>query len=1359
MKQSSSEKGRARYEARQAARLLLPNPLQYPGDLPISSRKDEILATLATSQVLVVAGETGSGKSTQLPKMCIEAGRGSSGMIGHTQPRRIAARSIAERVADELGVTFASPLGPRPVGYKVRFTDRVSDETLLKVMTDGVLLAELHGDPELRTYDTLIIDEAHERSLNIDFILGYLKRLLPARPDLKVIITSATIDTERFSRHFDGAPVIEVSGRTYPVEVRYRPLVVEGDGADDDEPLDEVRAVCNAVEDLCREGPGDVLVFLPGEREIRDTAEALGKSGLARTGTTKTSTTSLEVLALYGRLSSQEQHRIFEGHTGRRAVLATNVAETSLTVPGIRFVVDLGTARISRYSRRTKVQRLPIEPISQASANQRAGRCGRLGPGICVRLYSEDDFASRNAFTEPEILRTNLASVVLQMAAVGLGDIEDFPFVDPPDKRNIKDGVALLEELGALVGAAARSPSDHAVGSGLAVGPRSTEAIGGGVWRLTTIGRKLARLPLDPRLGRMVLEAARLGCLEEVLVITAGLSVQDPRERPADKREMASALHARFTDQSSDFMSFLSLWSYLEERQAELSSSQFRRLCRKELISYQRTREWQDVVAQLVDICGQMGLIPRASRPEVAHRGQRAEVHQALLSGLLTQVGVREGDRTDFTAPRGARFAIWPGSVAAKKPPRWVMAGELVETGRLWGRVVAPVRPQWVERATAHLLKWTYGDPSWDEDRGSGFVLATATLYGLPIVTRRAVELSRLDRSLAREMFIYHGLVEGDWAPAAQAHGALRGAPSFVGENRALLDQYRALLQRARRHDLMVGDEALAEFYRSRLGPDVTSSTTFWAWWKRLSDTDRTGMTAAPEDLWGRSSTGLDASDFPDVWGEAEVGPLDLEYNWEPGDEDDGVHVVVPLAHLEALGREGLEWQVPGLREELVVAVLRSLPKDLRRHLVPIPERAKEFVAKTGPKDGPLLVVLAREASTYAGTAISARDFDWSKVPSYLRPTFQVVGEEGQVLATGKEVAELLEKLRPQLDAALQVAVAQASLGATPAGPADANRADFDGRYTHSSSWVFGELPAVFEPEWNGRRLRGYPALLDEGDGVSLRVFSDEPSALAAMAAGTRRLLLLNLPSRRQLVDGLERRLGNRARLALAALSNPPYRSVRGVADDAVAASLDQVVRANGGPAWGPEGFEVLVDSARRQVGRTAEGAVDAASRILSGRQDLARRAAELMARAKANPSGTSSTVEAAIEDITRQLAFLVGPRFLSRAGLERLPDIERYMAAVDRRMEKLPADPRRDLALTQRVKALQTRLSEATSVAEQGRANGDNRGTGRLQALDEARWMIEELRVSFFAQSLGTRVPVSEQKILKLLNQAVPVE
>jgi ATP-dependent helicase HrpA len=1273
----------------------LPSPLPYPEDLPITARKEDILAAVAANQVVIVAGETGSGKSTQLPKMCLEAGRGSSAMIGHTQPRRIAARSIAERVAEELGATLGGP-----VGYKVRFTDRVGDGTLVKVMTDGVLLAELHSDPGLHSYDTIIVDEAHERSLNIDFILGYLKRLLPSRPDLRVIITSATIDTERFSGHFDGAPVIEVSGRVYPVELRYQPMTQDADGTDADgaidergdvEAPDEVQAVCDAVGELYTEAPGDILVFLPGEREIRDTADALGKMNLR----------GLEVLSLYGRLSSAEQHRIFEPHAGRRAVLSTNVAETSLTVPGIRYVVDLGTARISRYSRRTKVQRLPIEPVSQASANQRAGRCGRLGPGICVRLYSEQDFAARRPFTEPEILRTNLASVVLQMAAIGLGEIEDFPFVDPPDKRNVKDGIALLEELGALV------PAEEATSAP----------------RLTGLGRKLAQLPLDPRLGRMVLEAARLDCLDDVLVITAGLSVQDPRERPAEKREAAAALHARFAHETSDFMSYLKLWDYLGQRQAELSSSQFRRLCRKELISYQRAREWQDVHAQLTEICRRLALAPRddnrgRGQPPQDRRPQdrRAQVHRALLAGLVTQVGAREGERADYSAPRGARFAIWPGSSLAKKPPRWVMAAELVETGRLWARVVAPVQPPWVEAAASHLLKWSYGEPEWDPARGAAVVAARATLYGLAVVPARRVDLARLDPEGAREMFIRHALVEGDWD----------AAPAFVAANRDLLDSLRALLQRARRHDLMVGEQALFDFYGARVSPEVTSGPGFNGWFRRAG---HAGLDAAPEDLW--SASRAEVAGFPDVWAgfpdvwAGEAGSLPLRYEWEPGAQDDGVSVEVPLEQLARLAGEGLEWQVPGLREELVLALLRALPKDLRRELVPVAQHAREFVAKAGPSEGPLLQVLAKQMSAVAAVHISPEDFDWAKVPEYLRPTFGVLGEDGLVLARGKVVADLYRQLRPQLDRALQAAAA---------------RAPFAGR--RSVSWDFGDLPKTFEPEWNGYRLRGYPALVDDGDAVTVRVFSDSAGQRAAMAGGARRLLLLNLPSRRALVDSLERQLDNRTKLALGALSLPPYRSTREMAEDALAAAVDQVVASQGGPPWRAADFDALVTAVRQQVELVARKGVVAAGRIISKLQELGRRTGELSAKVTAD----GSPIAAALQDVAAQLADIAGPRFVSRAGLGRLADIERYLGAVDRRLEKLPTDPRRDLALTQRAQALQRKLDEAEAVA----------GADR-DALVEVRWMVEELRVSLFAQSLGTRTPVSEERISRAIERALP--
>ena len=1331
-RRSSTTPGLSPAQARAAARARV-GALHYPPELPITDRKDDIVAALAANQVLVVAGETGSGKSTQLPKICLEAGRGLAGLIGHTQPRRIAARSIAERVAEEL----ATPLGDA-VGYKVRFSDHVGRGALVKLMTDGILLAELHGDPQLRSYDTLIIDEAHERSLNIDFLLGYLRQLLATRSDLKVVITSATIDTARFSEHFGGAPVVEVAGRTYPVELRYRPMEAEAADDDDetaetpgtsetpgtpatsaetgttrvggepgqrspapsvggglpgaDEAVDEVQAICDAVGELCHEGPGDILVFLAGEREIRDTADALSKLGLS----------GVEVLPLYGRLSSAEQHRVFEAHTGRRVVLATNVAETSLTVPGIRFVVDPGNARVSRYSRRTKVQRLPIEPISQASANQRAGRCGRLGPGICVRLYSEENFNARRLFTEPEVLRTNLASVVLQMAAIGLGDVEAFPFIDPPDRRNIKDGVTLLEELGAFAPGPARS--------------------------LSPLGRKLAQLPLDPRLGRMVLEAERLGCLEDVLVITAGLSVQDPRERPSERRAAAAALHSRFEDASSDFVSYLNLWAYLDERQSELSSSQFRRLCRKEMISYQRAREWQDVHAQLGDLCRQLGLAPGGGRAAVAvsspvgtlrGRGRdaeayRARLHQALLAGLPTQVGVREGDRPDFSAPRGARFAIWPGSVLAKRSPRWVMAAELVETSRLWARVVAPVRPQWAEVAAAHLLKWTFGEAAWDASRGEAFVVARATLYGLPVVTGRQIGLARHDAGAARELFISHALVGADWDEA----------PGFVAANLDALAALQALVQRARRPDLMVSEEALALFYGSRLPADVVSGRSFDAWWRRQAPEQRAALRARPEDLQGTAQVGIDAAEFPDTWnGPAGDAALALHYNWEPGEHDDGVVVDVPLAELGRLGEEGLEWQVPGLREELVTELMRSLPKDVRRHLVPVPERARDFVAKSSPPDGPLLVVLARTVSELSGLRVLPRDFDWAKVPPYLRPTFRVVDEEGRPLAEGKEIESILASLRPRLRQALQAAARGPSTGWGPPGEP-------------ATEWAFGSLPRVFEADWHGYRLRGYPALVDQGETVSVEVFADEASAKLAMMAGTRRLLVLNLPARRALVDQLERQLDNRAKLALAGLGGLAYGSAREMAADVLAAAVDHAVARNGGPARDADRFASLVAAVRRDAERESRQLMAVAVRALGQLYEVSQRLALLRTR-------LAAVAPASVGDVAAELEFLAGPRFVSRAGAGRLPDVERYLAALLRRLDKLPAEMRRDAALAARALAARKAVADAVEVARQQALGPDV-----VHQLEDLYWVVEELRVSFWAQSLGTNQPVSEERI-----------
>jgi ATP-dependent helicase HrpA len=1254
--------------------------IAYPEELPITRCKAGILAALAAHQVVVVSGETGSGKSTQLPKMCLEAGRGTAGMIGHTQPRRIAARSVAERVAEELGTVVGEE-----VGYKVRFTDALGGSTVIKLMTDGILLAELHSDPRLAAYDTLIIDEAHERSLNIDFVLGYLKRLLPTRPGLKVLVTSATIDTERFSRHFSGAPVIEVPGRSWPVELRYRPWAQDAEGTDEGDgpegPMDEVTAVCEAILELGKEPPGDVLVFLAGEREIRDTAEALSK--LASPGT--------EILPLYGRLPVADQQRIFAPHTLRRVVLATNVAETSLTVPGIRYVVDAGTARVSRYSRRTKVQRLPIEPVSQASANQRAGRCGRLGPGICIRLYSEEDFASRPKFTEPEILRTNLASVVLQMASIGLGEPEGFPFIDPPDRRSIEDSIALLEALGAFAPARA--------------GERGAPMPA----RITDLGRRLASLPLDPRLGRMVVEAGRLGCLEDVLPIATGLSVGDPRERPAERREAALALHGRFDDTSSDFVSLLLLWRYLEERQAELSSAGFRRMCRREMISYQRAREWQDVHAQLLRLCRQLrvGQGPTAPRRE----DWRARVHQAVLSGVPTQVGRREGDRPDYAAPRGARFLIWPGSVLAKKRPRWVMAAELVETGRLWARTAALVKPQWVERAASHLLSWSEGEPAWDRERAEAFVLARASLHGLVVVPARRKALARSNPKEAREAFVRHGLVEGDW----------EGAPSFVTANICLLGELRALSQRARQQLAPGGEEALFRFYDARVPAGATSGASFKLWLAR----ERPVLEATAEDLVGRSLSG-ELSGFPDEWHLPEGWRLVLSYKWSPGDEDDGVTVEVPLSGLAHLGEAGLEWQVPGFREELVEALLRSLPKGLRRHLVPVGARARDFVGKHSPAEGPLLAVLADAMSALAGTSIAPSDFDWSKVPAYLRPTVAVRGPGGEVLAKAKDIGELLARLRPLAQRALVAAASSGQLAWGPPGQ-------------RMTSWEVGTLPRVFETEWHGWCLRGWPALFDEGDAVSVQVFEDEAAARLSMAAATRRLIQLCLPEAERLAADLERLLPRSVRLAVARLDGLGYKSARELAEDAAAAAIDAVVAAAGGPAWDAEGFSRLTERVRHDGGAEARRALAGAAGIISQLALLSRRAAQLAPRA----------LPVSREDIASELAFLAGPCFLSRFGTARLPDLERYLAGLGRRLDKLAAAPGRDAELAERARAAG---AEVEAALDRGRELG--LPAEALCELGELRWVVEELRVSLFAQQLGTKGPVSGERLSRAIGR-----
>jgi ATP-dependent helicase HrpA len=1235
--------------------------ISYPADLPISQRKDDIAAAIRDNQVVIVAGETGSGKTTQLPKICLEIGRGVAGQIGHTQPRRIAARTVAERIADELGTELGTA-----VGYKVRFTDKSSDGTLVKVMTDGILLAEMQRDRRLQRYDTLIIDEAHERSLNIDFILGYLKRLLPTRPDLKVIITSATIDPERFSRHFWDAKVIEVSGRTYPVEVRYRPLA--DPDRPRDEPKDQSQGIVDAVRELRAEGPGDVLVFLSGEREIRDAADALAdQPGLA----------DLEVLPLYARLSAGEQHRVFQPHRRSRVVLATNVAETSLTVPGIRYVVDPGTARISRYSQRTKVQRLPIERISRASADQRKGRCGRTSDGICIRLYSEEDFESRPEFTEPEILRTNLASVILQAAALNLGDIAGFPFVDPPDSRNIADGVRLLEELGAVT-------------------PGRTGRNG---TQLTGVGRKLARLPADPRLGRMILEAKHNGCVREVLIITAALSIQDPRERPADAREAADAMHKRFAEPGSDFLALLNLWAYVNDQQRELSGSAFRRMCRREFLHYLRIREWQDVQGQLRQAAKEVGITVGPDRG--ADRGEAQaisdQVHMSLLAGLLSHIGMRDERGTgekrrgpaEFAGARGARFAIFPDSVLARKPPQWVVAAELVETSRLWARTAARIEPEWAEPLAAHLVRRAYSEPHWDAKMGAAVAFEKVTLYGLPIVTERRVNYAKVDPAGAREMFITGALVEGDW----------RTHHKFFERNQRLLEEAAGLEDRARRRGIVADDAALFDFYDRRIPKDVTSARHFDAWWKkeRAQTPDLLTLTAA--DLTGPAADEVTADDYPARWGE-----LPLSYAFEPGAPDDGVTADVPLSQLGRVNGDELGWQVPGRREELVTELIRSMPKDLRRLFVPAPDTARAVTPRLGEPHGDLLDALARELTRFGGVPVTRAVFDESRLPPHLRMTFRVTDGDRE-LARGKDLDSLREQLRPRLQAKLTAAAG------------DLTR-------TGLKDWTIGTLPRVFTRD----RVTAYPALADTGNAVDVRLFPTEAEASAAMAAGTRRLLLLQVPSG---VRSIADRLPTQRKLAM---SVSPYPSIGALLDDCVAAAADQVIADTGGAPWDADGFVRLVAEARSALPLATARAVDAAGQVLEAAHDAER-------RLRATPS---PPLAAAFDDARAQFAGLIHPGFVSETGLRRLPDLARYLRAISRRLDTVAEDPARDAG---RMAAVQ-RVSDAFRQTV-GELPAWRRSGADVQAV---RWMIEELRVSLFAQVLGTSGPVSEKRILAAL-------
>ncbi|GGV18029.1 ATP-dependent RNA helicase HrpA [Streptomyces griseoflavus] len=1256
--------------------------VRYPEQLPVSQKKDAIAEAIRDHQVVIVAGETGSGKTTQIPKICMELGRGVRGMIGHTQPRRIAARTVAERVAEELD----TPLG-EAVGWKVRFTDQVNpDATFVKLMTDGILLAEIQTDRELRAYDTIIIDEAHERSLNIDFLLGYLAQLLPKRPDLKVVITSATIDPERFSRHFGDAPIIEVSGRTYPVEVRYRPLLEEDS---DDSDRDQITAITDAVEELMAEGPGDILVFLSGEREIRDTADAL----------TKKRYRSTEVLPLYARLSHAEQHRVFQQHTGRRIVLATNVAETSLTVPGIKYVIDPGFARISRYSHRTKVQRLPIEPVSQASANQRKGRCGRTSDGICIRLYSEDDFLTRPEFTDAEILRTNLASVILQMTAAGLGEIEKFPFIDPPDHRNIRDGVQLLQELGAL-DAAQKDPRK----------------------RLTPTGRKLAQLPVDPRLARMVLEADRNGCAREVMVIAAALSIQDPRERPADKQTQADQQHARFRDESSDFLAFLNLWRYVREQQKERGSSSFRRMCKQEYLNFLRIREWQDIYTQLRTVARQMGI--HLNEDDAAED----RIHVSLLSGLLSHIGMKDvkeskdtgqgggrkdGGRNEYLGARNAKFAIFPGSALFKKPPRFVMSAELVETSRLWARVNAKIEPEWVEPLAEHLLKRTYSEPHWEKDQAAVMAYEKVTLYGVPIVAQRKVNYGRIDPEVSRELFIRNALVEGDW----------RTHHKFYADNRKLLTEVEELEHRARRRDIMVDDETLFDFYEQRIPEHVVSGAHFDSWWKHKRHEQPDFLDFEREMLIRESAEAVTKADYPDSWRQ---GPLKFRvtYQFEPGADADGVTVHIPLQVLNQVTDEGFDWQIPGLREEVVTELIRSLPKPIRRNYVPAPNYAKAFLERAVPLQEPLTVTMARELKRMVGVPFDAEDFDRSRVPDHLKVTFRIVDERRRTLAEDKDLEALKLRLRPKARKALSQAAA-----------ATAQRQGGESlERTGLTDWTIGSLTRVFETRRAGQPVKAYPALVDDGDSVSVRLFDSEAEQTEAMWKGTRRLILLGIPVNP--AKFASEKLTNPQKLALSA---NPHGSVQALFDDCATAAADKLIADFGGPVWDEESFRKLFDKVRAEIVDTTVRAVGQVQQVLAAWQACERRLKGVR----------SPALLANLQDVRTQLDGLVRPGFVTAAGLRRLPDLMRYLVAADRRLQQMPANAQRDTTRMAKVHEMRDEYAWLLEQMPQGRPVP--------REVLEIRWMIEELRVSYFAHALGTAYPVSDKRIVKAIDAAVP--
>ena len=1364
----------------------IPEVITYPEELPVSERRDDIMNAIRDNQVVIIAGETGSGKTTQIPKMCLDLGLGAKGLIGHTQPRRLAARSVAERIAEELGQKIGET-----VGYQVRFTSEVGEHSAIKLMTDGILLAEIQNDKLLRRYSTLIIDEAHERSLNIDFILGYLKRILPQRPDLKVIITSATIDPERFARHFspsyvpgrgivdenlsdeereiaeailpdDAPPIIEVSGRTYPVEIRYRPLEGEEDAYLDDEEVDEDRdptdAILDAIKELSKEAPGDILIFFSGEREIRDAKDAIEAM------VAKSPRLNYEVLPLYARLSLAEQHRVFSPGSRPRIVLATNVAETSLTVPGIKYVIDTGTARISRYSARTKVQRLPIERISQASANQRSGRCGRVSDGIAIRLYSEEDFNSRPEFTDPEILRTNLAAVILQMIAIGVvrepGDISRFPFVQPPASRAINDGVNLLRELGALTER-----------------PRQPRKGRGNSATLTAIGRAMAAFPVDPRLARMIIEGGRRNCAKEMMVLAAALTIQDPRERPADVRAEADAMHTRFVDDTSDFSSFLLLWDYINEQQAALSSSQLRKMCHREFINYLRIREWQDLFAQLREM-GRTANIHASGGRDINASAHEVDTHKSLLTGLLSHVGVKEEREKDskgrtrgpreYLGARGTKFAIFPGSGLFKKGPDWVLSAELVETSRLWARTNAAIEPQWIEEVGKHLISVQYSEPHWSLSSGAAVAYSKGTLFGLTIYADRPVQYARVDAAAAREIFIQSALVEGQWHTQHK----------FYLRNQRALAEVEELEARLRRRDLRVDDSVLFAFYDARIPAHVTDVRAFDKWWKQARLEDDNFLDFNPEKLINEEAADYDDSQFPRQWVQrTDSGELtlDLRYEYAPtagvggarteAAKRDGVAVQVPILFLNQLSPEPFRWQIPGLRHELVTALIKSLPKAIRRNFVPAPDVARAACAALeedcSPATDELIPSLALVLRRLRGVVVEPEAFNWDTVPEHLKMGFQVRNARNKILGEGKDLRALQQKLHKEIRSALadslgasddtmakMVALAQGGSG-NSGGSATSAKKDAKNPGAPANAGASGgvrevtgltEFPADLFPNRAIPRkvqrviatqaVNGYPALVDEGSSLGLRIFPTEAEQLHAQRRGIIRLLQLQVPSP---VRYVSEHLSHKEKIVF---TQNPHGSIDELIRDCTVAALDHLVPHT--PIFTQAEYSELYEHVRAELIETVFDVTKLVAEILS----------EATALKKAIKKATSLTTMHAVSDVKAQMENLVYPGFVAQTGYDQLVHLPRYLKAAQVRLTKLGPNLHRDNQLMLTVQDLEDSYDNAVKSLPAGTIVPD--------ALRRVNWMIEELRVSFFAQELGTAYTVSEKRIAKAQREAL---